>query len=132
MSEFSVTVIKSWPEKLNVVDRVAFSTFTNGEKLGDENVIMDVRACAMLHVFNPDAKNPEYDVIAFLTECGIYYTGSETVQKQAFNIIDTVVEEEPETKIFTLRTNTRESIKNKGRRYLTIMLLDTMTAAETH
>lgn len=129
-NKFSVEIVKSWPENLNIVDKMAFRTFTNGEKLSGDPTVLDVRAAANLHVVNPTASNPEYDVIAFMTDFGLYYTGSETVQDMAFEIIEAVLKEEKNIEIFTFRTAVKESVKNKGRKYLTLMLLGAATHAE--
>lgn len=124
MAEFEVNIIKSWPEKISVVDQIAFEQYTNGEKLSGENIVMDVRAYAHLSVHNEAAQNQDYEVVAFKTDCGVYYTGSETVRELSDKIVQRVVEAQPGVKVITLRTASKDSTKHKNRSYLVVQLLD--------
>lgn len=123
-TDFTVSIVKSWPEKLDFVSQMAFEQFTNGEKLNSDNLIMDVQAYAVLDVHNPMANNPDYTVIAFKTDCGLYYTGSETVKEMAQKIFDGVAENLPGAKIVSVRTGSKNSKRNPKNTYLTLQLLE--------
>lgn len=127
-----VEVKETWPEKLNIVDTIAFENFVNGEKLQKEAAILDVHACALLHVINSEAENPEYDVAAFKTDFGVMYTSSETIRDNIMDIIKRVAAEEKDVESFTFRIAPKASNKNKGRQYLTLQLLDISRAGDTN
>lgn len=123
MAQITVTIKDSWPRQLDIVQKIAFEQFMNGEKLNDAGMLLDTTAYALLHVENPEADNPAYDVACFVTDTGIFYTGSDTVKETASNIINRVIAEKKDVKMFSFRTGSRSSSKNKGRTYLTLQLL---------
>lgn len=123
MAQITVSIVESWPRNLDIVQKIAFEQFMNGEKITEGGLIMDATAYALLHVENPDANNPSYDVACFVTDTGIFYTGSDTIKETAGNIINRVIAEKKDVSLFSFRTGSRPSSKNKGRTYLTLQLL---------
>ena len=123
MAQITVQITESWPRTLDIVQKIAFEQFMNGEKISESGLLLDTTSFALLHVENPDAQSKEYDVACFVTDTGIFYTGSDTVKETAVNIINRVTAEKKDVRVFNFRTGSRQSSSNKGRTYLTLQLL---------
>lgn len=123
MAQITVNITESWPRNLDIVQKIAFEQFMNGEKISESGLLLDTTAFALLHVENPESQNKEYDVACFVTDTGIFYTGSDTVKETAVNIINRVTAEKKDVCMFSFRTGSRQSSANKGRTYLTLQLL---------
>lgn len=131
MAQIKVSITDSWPRNLDIVQKIAFEQFMNGEKITEGGLLLDTTAYALLHVENEDAQNKEYDVACFVTDTGIFYTGSETIKETASNIISRVIAEKKDVSMFCFRTGSRQSSTNKGRTYLTLQLLGVECEAKT-